>query len=61
MEYIIKMKETVTISSSEYQRLLACEKYLEALASFGVHTWQYYDEAIESIDIRSIKYAGSLS
>jgi len=44
------MKDTVTISKSEYERLLKIEAFLEALEVAGVAYWKGYKEAWESFE-----------
>lgn len=41
------MQETVTISKSEYERLLKAEAFLNALEAAGVDNWSGYDFACE--------------
>lgn len=43
------MQETVTISKSEYERLLKAEAFLEALEEAGVAYWNGYIEAWEKL------------
>lgn len=43
------MKDTVTISKSEYERLLKIEAFLEALEEAGVAYWNGYIEAWEKL------------
>lgn len=40
------MEDTVTISYSEYERLLKAEAFLEALEEAGVDNWEGYAKAI---------------
>ena len=39
------MEETVTISKSEYKRLLNAEEFLSCLQATGVDNWNGYDDA----------------
>jgi predicted phage-related endonuclease len=41
------IEETVTITRSEYQRLIEAEEFLNALYAAGVDNWSGYDEAKE--------------
>lgn len=40
------MEDLVTISYSEYERLLKTEEFLEALEEAGVDKWEGYAEVI---------------
>lgn len=40
------MEELVTISYSEYERLLKAEAFLEALEEAGVDKWEGYAKAL---------------
>lgn len=40
------MKDTVTISYNEYERLLNAEAFLEALEEAGVDNWEGYAKVI---------------
>ena len=40
------MEDSVTISYSEYERLLKAEAFLEALEEAGVDNWEGYAQAI---------------
>lgn len=39
-------KETVTISKSEYQRLLRADRELSALHAGGVDNWEWYGDSL---------------
>lgn len=41
--------ETVTISKTEYERLVEGQLELNALHQFGVDNWCWYDDAVSSI------------
>lgn len=41
------MEDSVTISYSEYERLLKAEAFLEALKDAGVDNWSGYGDAWE--------------
>ena len=39
--------ETVTISKTEYERLIESYEILQCLYAGGVDNWQWYDESLE--------------
>lgn len=43
-------EETVTISKSEYKDLKQSERILDALYAGGVDNWDWYGEALVSLD-----------
>lgn len=42
--------ETVTISKELYEELIRDSKVLNALRAAGVDNWEWYDDALESLD-----------
>jgi len=40
------LEETVTISKTEYDRLIHASKMLEALEKGGVDNWDWYSESL---------------
>lgn len=42
--------ETITISTDRYKRLLETERILNALYAGGVDNWEWYDEAMDSVE-----------
>lgn len=42
--------ETVTITKERYKELLHSEKVLSALYDGGVDNWEWYEEALSSMD-----------
>ena len=42
--------ETITISLVEYQTLMEDSRILQALYAAGVDNWEWYDEAMESVN-----------
>ncbi len=42
--------ETVTISAGEYEELKQAKKVLEALYAGGVDNWEWFGEALASMD-----------
>lgn len=42
--------DTVTISTAEYNQLVKDSKKLSALEAGGVDNWEWYDEAMSSIN-----------
>ena len=44
---MLKEEVTTLISVAEYQRLLVCQRELEALNRTGVDNWEGYDEAMK--------------
>lgn len=47
---MIKLKETVTISKEEYERLLDAESTLDALICAGVDNWAGYGYAMSMLE-----------
>jgi hypothetical protein len=45
-----KTEETVTISKTEYEDLLARDRFLTRLQDAGVDNWNGYDYALGEID-----------
>lgn len=43
-------KETVTISRKEYEQLQEAFAKLNALERAGVNNWEWYDDAMETLD-----------
>ncbi len=43
-------KDTVTISSEEYTELKQAQAILEALYAGGVDNWEWYEDAIASVE-----------
>ena len=41
---------TVTISLSRYEELLAAERKLDALEAHGVDNWEWYGDAMQSME-----------
>lgn len=42
----LMQEETITITKTEYEELLAAQRWVDCLEGAGVDNWEGYDEAV---------------